>query len=164
MRRDGKPDIFVARRYGDFAKFHKRLRTEFPGKPLPPLPRKNKSSTTTSWFGSADDEASSVSSVSTVGVAVADDSTSSRNLAPGNHHQRRDHNGREHGRPPVEPHAIPRLTRYETLLGYCNTWLSPAESTPRCSRVANEERVVGSNAAKACRGEGLGNTVSPGGA
>ncbi|GCB18128.1 PX domain-containing protein C1450.12 [Aspergillus awamori] len=88
VRRDGKPDIFVARRYGDFAKFHKRLRTEFPGKPLPPLPRKNRSSTTTSWFGSADDEASSVSSVSTVGVAVADDSTSSRNLAPGNHHQR----------------------------------------------------------------------------
>ncbi|OJI85621.1 hypothetical protein ASPTUDRAFT_55238 [Aspergillus tubingensis CBS 134.48] len=88
VRRDGQPDLFVARRYGDFAKFHKRLRTEFPGKPLPPLPRKNKSSTTTSWFGSADDEASSVSSVSTVGVAVVDDGTSSRNLAPGNHHQR----------------------------------------------------------------------------
>ncbi|PYH93803.1 hypothetical protein BO71DRAFT_450497 [Aspergillus ellipticus CBS 707.79] len=87
VRREGKPDIFVARRYGDFAKLHKRLRTEFPVKPLPPLPRKNKSSTT-SWFGSADDEASSVSSVSTVGTNAVDDSNSSQTLAPGNHHQR----------------------------------------------------------------------------
>ncbi|PYI01121.1 hypothetical protein BO78DRAFT_411711 [Aspergillus sclerotiicarbonarius CBS 121057] len=88
VRREGKPDLFVARRYGDFAKLHKRLRTEFPGKPLPPLPRKNKSSMTTGWFGSADDEASSVSSVSTVGVSAVDESSSSRNLTPGNHHHR----------------------------------------------------------------------------
>ena len=88
VRREGKPDLFVARRYGDFAKLHKRLRTEFPGKPLPPLPRKNKSSMTTSWFGSADDEASSVSSVSTVGVSAVDEGYSSRNLTPGNHHHR----------------------------------------------------------------------------
>ncbi|PWY92708.1 PX domain protein [Aspergillus heteromorphus CBS 117.55] len=87
VRREGQSDIFVARRYGDFARFHKRLRTEFPVKPLPPLPRKNKSSST-SWFGSADDEASSVSSVSTVGTNAVEDGHSPRTLAPGNHHQR----------------------------------------------------------------------------
>lgn len=56
----------MARRYGDFVKLHKRLRTELPGKFLPPLPRKNKRSTTSTFFGgSGDDETSSVSSVST---------------------------------------------------------------------------------------------------
>ncbi|PYH40281.1 uncharacterized protein BP01DRAFT_396000 [Aspergillus saccharolyticus JOP 1030-1] len=88
VRRDGQKDTFVARRYGDFARMHKRLRTEFPGKPLPPLPRKNKASLTSSIFGSADDEASSISSVSTQDTSAVDDSYSSRNLAPGNHHTR----------------------------------------------------------------------------
>ncbi|RAK78655.1 PX domain-containing protein [Aspergillus fijiensis CBS 313.89] len=88
VRRDGKQDTFVARRYGDFSRLHKRLRTEFPGKPLPPLPRKNKSSLTSSIFGSADDEASSISSVSTQDTSAVDDGYSSRNLAPGNHHTR----------------------------------------------------------------------------
>ncbi|KMU81186.1 PX domain containing protein [Coccidioides immitis RMSCC 3703] len=44
VRWPGKPDIYVGRRFGDFAKLHTRLRTELPGKILPPLPRKNKSS------------------------------------------------------------------------------------------------------------------------
>ena len=66
VKRAGKPDIYVGRRYGDFARLHKRLRTEIPGKVLAPLPRKNKSSTSSSFlpFG-GDDDASSVSSVST---------------------------------------------------------------------------------------------------
>jgi hypothetical protein len=60
----------VGRRYGDFSKLYKRLRTELPGKVLPPLPKKNKSnSTTTGLLGSItggnDSEASSISSVST---------------------------------------------------------------------------------------------------
>lgn len=45
---------------------HKRLRTELSGKVLPPLPRKNKSSTHSTFLGvGGDDDASSVSSVST---------------------------------------------------------------------------------------------------
>ncbi|MCJ1237756.1 hypothetical protein MMC14_005743 [Varicellaria rhodocarpa] len=79
VKRSGKPDIYVGRRYGEFAKLRKRLRIELPGKVLPPLPRKNKSSTTSSLLGGGDDDASSVSSVSTQGTAP-DDSGSFRNL------------------------------------------------------------------------------------
>lgn len=45
VKERGKPEHFVARRYGDFAKMHKNMRLELPGKTLPPLPRKNKKST-----------------------------------------------------------------------------------------------------------------------
>ncbi|KAL1859296.1 hypothetical protein Plec18167_007773 [Paecilomyces lecythidis] len=87
VRREGKSDIYVAKRYGDFVKLHKRLRTELPGKILPPLPRKNKTSTSTSWWGSADDDASSLSSISTQDVGPPDESSTSgsdgRSLAPG---------------------------------------------------------------------------------
>ncbi|PLN82273.1 hypothetical protein BDW42DRAFT_184888 [Aspergillus taichungensis] len=83
VRREGKPDIFVARRYGDFSKLHKRLRTEFPGKPLPLLPRKNKASTSSSWFSSVDDETSSISSMST--QSSPEEAQSNQNLAPGDH-------------------------------------------------------------------------------
>jgi len=58
--------MYVGRRYGNFSKMHKRIRTELPGKVLPPLPRKNKNSTHSSFLSvGADDDASSVSSVST---------------------------------------------------------------------------------------------------
>ena len=83
MRHAGKPEIYVGRRYGEFARLHKRLRTELPGKVLAPLPRKNKSSTTSSYLGlGGDDDASSVSSVSTQNTQVTapDDSGSSRGL------------------------------------------------------------------------------------
>ncbi|KIW77517.1 hypothetical protein Z517_09963 [Fonsecaea pedrosoi CBS 271.37] len=76
VKRPDQPEIYIGRRYGDFVKLHKRLRTEMPGKILPPLPRKNKSSTFTSVLPSGDDDTSSVSSVST-GVSVED---SGRNL------------------------------------------------------------------------------------
>ena len=67
VKRAGKPDIYVGRRYGEFAKLHKRLRAEIPGKVLAPLPRKNKTSRSTSLIsmGGGDDDASSISSVST---------------------------------------------------------------------------------------------------
>ncbi len=82
MRREGKEDIHVGRRYGEFVRLHRRLRTEFPGKHLPPLPRKNKSSTTSSWFGTTDDDNASVSSISTQDASVSDEAASStgRNL------------------------------------------------------------------------------------
>ncbi|TKA82587.1 hypothetical protein B0A55_01372 [Friedmanniomyces simplex] len=42
VKRKDEPEMYVARRFGQFAKMHKRLRLELPGKVLPPLPRKNK--------------------------------------------------------------------------------------------------------------------------
>ena len=66
VRKAGQPDVYVGRRYGEFSKFHKRLRVELPGKVLPPLPRKNKSNTTTSSFlTSGGGDSDSISSVST---------------------------------------------------------------------------------------------------
>jgi hypothetical protein len=73
IKRKGDLEFFIGRRYGDFHRLHKRLRTELPGKVLPPMPRKNKqSSTTTAIYngvmGKSDDDESSVSSLSTVGT------------------------------------------------------------------------------------------------
>lgn len=65
VKKVDEPERYVGRRYGDFVKLHKNLRREMPGKMLPPLPRKNKSSTMSSLMPGADDDASSVSSVST---------------------------------------------------------------------------------------------------
>lgn len=80
VKQPGKPDIYVGRRYGEFAKLHKRLRTEIPGKVLAPLPRKNRSHTTSMFLGAGgDDDASSVSSVSTQATGP-DDSGSFRHL------------------------------------------------------------------------------------
>ena len=78
VRRAGQADIYVGRRYGEFSKLHKRLRTELAGKMLPPLPRKNKTSTTASMFGGGDDD-DSISSVSTQSTNF-EDSSSTRNL------------------------------------------------------------------------------------
>ncbi|KAE9373124.1 hypothetical protein N431DRAFT_503876 [Stipitochalara longipes BDJ] len=73
VKRKGELEFFVGRRYGDFSRLHKRLRTELPGKVLPPMPRKNKQSSTASNLLSAvrggdDSDASSISSVSTMGI------------------------------------------------------------------------------------------------
>ncbi|KAG5296634.1 PX domain-containing protein [Histoplasma ohiense] len=89
VKQHGKPDRYVGRRFGEFAKLHKRLRTEMPGKILPPLPRKNKGSVSSTILGGGDDDASSVSSVSTQDANFADDSRSSRTLTVNNadHHR-----------------------------------------------------------------------------
>ena len=78
VKRPEQPEFYIGRRYGDFAKLHKRLRIEMPGKILPPLPRKNKSSTFASVLPTADD-ASSVSSVST---EASMEESSGRNFLP----------------------------------------------------------------------------------
>lgn len=87
MKQAGKPDHYVGRRYGEFAKLHKRLRTELPGKILAPLPRKNKSATSHTFFsGGDDDDASSVSSGSTQNTGMThDDAGSLRNLVATGH-------------------------------------------------------------------------------
>ena len=81
----------MGRRYGDFMKLHKRLLTEFPGKALPALPRKNKSSTSSTLHSSADDDNESLSSVSTLDTNTADDRLAPNSLAPrdGHHRHRR---------------------------------------------------------------------------
>ena len=71
----------MGRRYGDFVKLHKKLRTELPGKILAPLPRKNKSSTQSAFLSlGGDDDASSVSSVSTQNTTTPDGSGESGSL------------------------------------------------------------------------------------
>lgn len=74
VKRKNELEFFIGRRYGDFSRLHKRLRTELPGKVLPPMPKKNKqSSTASNLLGGLtgrgdDDDASSISSVSTMGT------------------------------------------------------------------------------------------------
>ncbi|KAL8768717.1 MAG: hypothetical protein Q9209_005135 [Squamulea sp. 1 TL-2023] len=87
VKQTGRPVHYVGRRYGEFAKLHKRLRTELPGKVLAPLPRKNKTTTSHTFFsGGDDDDASSVSSVSTHNTGITqDDNSSLRNLVGMNH-------------------------------------------------------------------------------
>lgn len=76
VKRKNELEYFIGRRYGDFARLHKRLRQELPGKVLPPMPKKNKQSSTASNLlngitGGNDSDASSVSSVSTMGTVPA---------------------------------------------------------------------------------------------
>ncbi|KAH8593642.1 hypothetical protein B0O99DRAFT_515265 [Bisporella sp. PMI_857] len=72
VKKKGEIEHFIGRRYGDFSRLHKRLRTELPGKVLPTMPRKNKQSSTASNIVSGitgkDDDASSISSVSTLAI------------------------------------------------------------------------------------------------
>lgn len=76
-----QPEYYIGKRFGQFAAMHKRLRTEMPGKILPPLPRKNKSSTMAAFVAGGDeDDASSASSVSTMDTSITDGNSSSRNL------------------------------------------------------------------------------------
>jgi hypothetical protein len=107
VKRPEKDPFYIGRRFGDFQRLHKRLRTEMPGKVLQPLPRKNKSSTMSSLgFGGNDDDASSVSSVSTMDtgrdVAAAEDS-SSRNLMPSAHRRLKSSLGGSSGRSSPRP-------------------------------------------------------------
>lgn len=72
VKKKGGTEYFIGRRYGDFSRLHKGLRLELPGKILPPLPKKNKSSSTTSGFfnSGGDSDADSVSSTSTHKTAL----------------------------------------------------------------------------------------------
>ncbi|PVI08058.1 hypothetical protein DM02DRAFT_648122 [Periconia macrospinosa] len=63
VKQSGSEDYYIGRRYADFVDLHKRIRLELPGKVLPPLPRKNDKDSL--LHSSIDDDASSISSVST---------------------------------------------------------------------------------------------------
>ena len=129
VRRVGKPGVFVGRRYGDFARLHKRLRTELAGKVLPPLPRKNKSSTTSSLLGiGGDDDASSVSSVSTAATGpIPEDGSSFRNLVSANHRrsvsQTRDRSPRASGEYKEERVILYREDQRVSLRAFLRTFL-----------------------------------------
>ena len=81
-RRPGRPDYYIGRRYGEFQRLHKKLRIELPGRVLPPLPRKNKASTTSNFVSAsaAEDDNESVSSTSTQSTNYTDESGSTRSL------------------------------------------------------------------------------------
>lgn len=88
VKKRGELEYFVGRRYSDFARLLKKLRTELPGRILPEIPKKNKSNTTTtftpSFSNGNDSDASSISSVSTrfTSRALGVDGSSSM-LTPG---------------------------------------------------------------------------------
>ncbi|KAM0519980.1 hypothetical protein ACHAPE_003252 [Trichoderma viride] len=71
IKRKGELEHFVGRRYGDFSKLHRKLRTELPGRVLPALPKKNKTDTRASGLltsltsAANDSDDSSASSIST---------------------------------------------------------------------------------------------------
>ncbi|KAG8164791.1 hypothetical protein KVR01_005066 [Diaporthe batatas] len=74
VKKKGEMEYFVGRRYGDFSRLHKTLRTELPGRVLPPLPKKNKSSSTATGIfssGGGDSDDDSVSSASTQKTGLA---------------------------------------------------------------------------------------------
>jgi hypothetical protein len=103
VRRAGRPEYYIGRRYGEFKKLHKRLRIELPGKMLPPLPRKNKTSTTANLLGAsaAEDDNDSISSASTQSTNYADEGSSTRNLVTVAHR-------RMGSRAPLTPGSSPR--------------------------------------------------------
>ncbi|KAI9888635.1 MAG: hypothetical protein M1814_006575 [Vezdaea aestivalis] len=83
VKQKGQSEMYVGRRYGDFQKLQKKLRTELPGKVLPPLPRKNKSTTSATISTAGDDDSSSISSVSTQDTGHTEETGSYRYLLPG---------------------------------------------------------------------------------
>ncbi|KAJ4144778.1 hypothetical protein LMH87_003648 [Akanthomyces muscarius] len=93
VKKKGELEHFVARRYGDFARLHKRIRTELPGRSLPSLPKKNKSNSTASTimsaFGGGGDDSDDGASVSTVSTRMTRLSTEpdapSARLSPAGH-------------------------------------------------------------------------------
>ncbi|KAI1166863.1 succinate flavoprotein subunit [Nemania serpens] len=95
VKRKGEIAHFIGRRYGDFARLHKRLKDELPGKVLPPLPKKNKSTSTASGLfsrtadGADDSDISSISSKSTVPPAPQTDGLADpmKNLTVRDHRQ-----------------------------------------------------------------------------
>lgn len=71
VKEQGRDARYIGRRFGQFAKLHKQLRAEIPGKVLPPLPRKNKKHTGATLSADVDDS-DSVSSVSTQDTGTGD--------------------------------------------------------------------------------------------
>lgn len=76
VKRGDEPEIYVARRFGEFSKMHKKLRLELPGKVLPPLPRKNKAHSYYSGDTDSDDESLNSVSMSELNPPATDNTGS----------------------------------------------------------------------------------------
>lgn len=90
IKKRGELEHFVAHRYGDFVRLHRRLRLELPGRALPTLPKKNKSDSTASgllgsWGGGGgdDSDAESMDSGETGRTGRSARPTASSLLTPG---------------------------------------------------------------------------------
>ncbi|ODH13254.1 hypothetical protein ACO22_07445 [Paracoccidioides brasiliensis] len=116
VRRHGRPDRYVGRRFGEFVKLHKRLHTEMPGKILPPVPRKNKNFVSSTLLSGGDDDASSVSSNSTHDVNFVDDTRSSRNLNVKQDQQKRSSSRSSFNRTPKVPRSSGELVTEPVML------------------------------------------------
>ena len=117
----------MGRRYGDFVRLHKKVRIELPGKLLPPLPRKNKSSTQSTLLSpNKDDDASSVSSVSTQDTGIADGASGFRNMIYS--HSRSESHGRTSSRKSMDklretPVTLYREDQRVSLRAFLRTYL-----------------------------------------
>ncbi|RDL38586.1 Uncharacterized protein BP5553_02926 [Venustampulla echinocandica] len=113
VKRKNEREFFIGRRYGDFSRLHKRLRTELPGKILPAMPRKNKQSSTASNLLSAaigrDEDASSISSVSTTGTGALDGSVKNLSVKDHRHSLSSNSPGRSSPRASMETSAEGKL-------------------------------------------------------
>ena len=106
--------MLVGRRYSDFARFHKRLRMEFPGKVVPPLPRRNTSNSLLPDLYT--DDNNSISSGSSQGTNSNEGLRSY--LGVGNGHKRRSSGGSirsfRSSRPSVDGYPRPTTLYRET--------------------------------------------------
>ncbi|KAG9231173.1 hypothetical protein BJ875DRAFT_470276 [Amylocarpus encephaloides] len=123
VKRKNELEFFIGRRYGDFHKLHRRLRTELPGRVLPAMPRKNKQSSTASNLLSVasgrndGDDASSVSSISTMGTAALDGQV--KNLTIKDHRRSASSitlSGRNSPRPSMDGKVSPPVSEPVTTL------------------------------------------------
>ncbi|KAK5146185.1 hypothetical protein LTR32_002196 [Rachicladosporium monterosium] len=106
VKRKDEPEMYVARRFGQFAKMHKRLRVELPGKVLPPLPRKNMTHSIYSGKEEMSDD-ESVDSFSTQGAST----TPTDSVAP-------ESNSAE------APHVLPREDQRVSLRAFLRHFLA----------------------------------------
>lgn len=75
VKEQGKEERYVGRRFGQFARLHKQLKLEIPGKVLPPLPRKNRNHTG-AFLGVDGGDDDSISSISTTDTGTTDGGSS----------------------------------------------------------------------------------------
>lgn len=73
VKREGEPEYYIGKRYGDFDRLYKNIILQVPGKAIPPLPKKKRHNTNTSAIvgsllsGRPENDASSTSSASIEG-------------------------------------------------------------------------------------------------
>lgn len=82
VKKGNEKEYYIRRRFGDFRRMHKKLRTELPGKVLPPLPNKNRSHSVYSGKKDDDDDSDSADSISTQDTGNVDSPRDTQSPAP----------------------------------------------------------------------------------